>query len=168
MTMIRASEVLRAGTWQGEPDDTITLDEAGRHRRRLRMIADGGTEFLLDLSEAVLLRDGDGLRLDDGRLIVVQSAPESLYQVRPHDGSMVSLVMLAWHIGNRHLAADIRDDHIRIRRDHVIRTMLEGLGAEVSDIEAAFDPTGGAYEARTAAAGHGHHDHHHDGHTHDH
>lgn len=142
------------------PADTITLDETARHRRRMRMTSDSGIEFLLDLAEARLLRHGDGLVLDDGRVIVVRAEPEDLMEVRGRDAR--HLLALAWQIGNRHLAAQILPDRILVRRDHVIRDMLEGLGATVTDTRAPFDPEGGAYGA--ARAPHGH-DHHH-GHEH--
>lgn len=155
-----------------EPVDTITLDETGRHRRRIALRSDGGIEFLLDLPEARLLAHGDGIVLEDGRVIEVRAAPEALYEVRARDAR--HLVRLAWQLGNRHLPAEIRADAIRIRRDHVIRDMLLGLGAEVVEISAPFSPEGGAYH------GHGHdhgkdhsHDHgpsghHHHGHHHHH
>ena len=150
------------------PDDTITLDEDRRHRRRLRLTSDGGIAFLLDLPHAVLLHHGAGLRLSDGRVIEVRAAPEPLLEVTGRDAG--HLVALAWQIGNRHLAADISAARIRIRRDPVIAAMLEGLGARVAEIEAPFRPEGGAYGG--AHQGHHHHDHHHDhdhhhhGHTH--
>lgn len=149
------------------PAGRITLDEQARHRRRMSMISDdidggGGIEFLLDLPQARLLRDGEGLVLDDGRVIEVVAAPEPLYEVRGRDGR--HLLALAWQIGNRHLAAQIETGRILIRRDHVIREMLERLGATVMEIEAPFDPEGGAYGD---AHHHGHgHDHEH-GHAHD-
>ena len=142
------------------PHDTITLDETARHRRRMKMVSDGGIEFLLDLPEARLLRHGEGLVLCDGRVIEVRAAPEALLEVRGRDER--HLLALAWQIGNRHLAAQIERDRILIRSDHVIRAMLEGLGASVAEVEAAFDPEGGAY-------GDAHHSHHHHaGHKHDH
>jgi urease accessory protein len=101
----------------------------------------------------VLLADGDALVLEDGRTIRIVAAPEDLYQVKP---GKVPLRHLAWHIGNRHLAAQIDEDRILIRRDHVIRAMLEGLGATVTEVVEQFQPVHGAY--------HGH-DH---GHTHEH
>lgn len=114
------------------------------------MTSDTGISFLLDLPEARLLRNGEGLELEDGRLIEVRAAPEALYDVRGRDARHV--LTLVWQIGNRHLAAQILDDHFLIRRDPVIRAMLEGLGAKVEDIEAPFTPEGGAYD------GHHHHD----------
>ncbi|WP_394690375.1 urease accessory protein UreE [Hoeflea sp.] len=157
------------------PAATITLDETARHRRRMRLVSDrldtGATiTFLLDLPEARLLRHGDGLLLDDGRVIEVRAKPEALMEVRGRDAQ--HLLALAWQIGNRHLAAEITAETIRIRRDHVIRDMLIGLGANVQEIEAPFDPEGGAYGGAHHAHGHSHdkehHDHHHHAAGHDH
>ena len=143
-----------------DPADTITLDETARHRRRMKMVSDSGIEFLLDLAEARLLRHGDGLELDDGRVIEVRAEPEDLMEVRGRDTR--HLLALAWQIGNRHLAAQIEPDRILIRRDHVIRDMLEGLGATVTETSAPFDPEGGAYGGAHEAHDHGHGHHHHD------
>jgi len=143
-----------------DPADTITLDETARHRRRMKMVSDSGIGFLLDLPGARLLRHGDGLQLDDGRVIEVRAAPEDLMEVRGRDAR--HLLALAWQIGNRHLAAQILPDRILIRRDHVIRSMLEGLGATVTETSAPFDPEGGAYGDAHAAHDHGHGHHHHD------
>lgn len=151
-----------------DPVATITLDETARHRRRMRMVSDrlanGATiAFLLDLPEARLLRHGDGLVLDDGRIIEVRAKPEALMEVRARDPR--HLLTLAWQIGNRHLAAEITEESIRVRRDHVIRDMLIGLGASVVDIDTPFDPEGGAYGG--AHAGH-HHNDESDAHSHRH
>ncbi|MDD9909874.1 MAG: urease accessory protein UreE [Ahrensia sp.] len=139
--------------------DTITLDSTARYRRRTVMKSDNGIEFLLDLPEARLLRQGEGLELDDGRIIEVRAAPEDLYEVRGRDTR--HLLMLTWQIGNRHLEAQIEEGRLLIRRDPVIRTMLEGLEAQVTEIEAPFDPEGGAYS-------HGHSHGHDGGHRHSH
>ncbi|MEM7568402.1 MAG: urease accessory protein UreE [Pseudomonadota bacterium] len=125
------------------PKDTITLDETGRHRRRIALTSDGGLGFTLDLPEARLLRNGDGLVLDSGEIIEVKAAPEALMEVRGRDKT--HLLKLAWQIGNRHLAAEITADAIRLREDRVIQEMLEGLGATITPISAPFDPEGGAY-----------------------
>ena len=167
--MIKANRVLPAGTWQGEATGTVTLDETARHRRRVKIVADDGFAFLLDLADATLLRDGDALQLEDGSLVVVKAKPEQLYVVRPASGAEKDLVRLAWHIGNRHLPAEVLAYRIIISQDHVIRAMLEGLGAIVTPLEAPFHPEGGAYEG-TAEHAHGRHDHHeqHEKHHHGH
>ena len=144
--------------------DTITLDETDRHRRRYAMTSDGGIRFLLELERATLLRDGDHLVLDDGRQIRVHSSPEALYEVRGQDAN--HLLRLSWHVGNRHLPTQVMQDRLRIRRDPVIKDMLEGLGATVVDIAAGFDPETGAYEGKPHEhAGHSHRPHTH--HSHD-
>jgi urease accessory protein len=179
--MIRATEVRAAHRWTQAPADTVVLDFDDRHRRRVAMTGTRGLEFLLDLENAVALRGGDALVLEDGRLIEVVAAPEPLAEIRCNDPQ--HLVRVAWHLGNRHLPTQIMGKGLRIRRDHVIEAMVKGLGARVIEIEAPFDPEGGAYAGGGHAhapesdphqqAGHDHsshdhgdHRHHHDDHHH--
>lgn len=172
--MIRATQVRGQYRWTQSPADTVVLDFDDRHRRRMAMTGTRGLEFLLDLENAVALRGGDALVLEDGRLIEVVAAPEPLLEIRGVDP--LHLVRIAWHLGNRHLPTQIMGKGLRIRRDHVIEEMVKGLGARVIEIEAPFDPEGGAYAAAHAPhdghgpTGHHHaHDHHHDhAHHHDH
>ena len=163
--MLRASLVLPAGGWTGEPVDSVVLDFDERHRRRVTMTGVRGTEFLLDLEEAVTLRSGDGLKLEDGKIIEVVAAPEPLTEIRAADAA--ALTRVAWHLGNRHLPTELLRKGLRIRRDPVIEEMVRGLGAVTLGIEAPFNPEGGAY-VRGGSHGHDHgHDHGH-GHDHDH
>ncbi|WP_159005410.1 urease accessory protein UreE [Bradyrhizobium sp. S69] len=165
--MIRATKVLGQHRWTQTPADTIVLDFDDRHRRRMAMTGTRGLEFLLDLENAVALRGGDALVLDDNRLIEVIAAPEPLVEIRgvdPHH-----LVRVAWHLGNRHLPTQITGKGLRIRRDHVIEAMVQGLGARIIEIEAPFDPEGGAYADAGHASDHGHgHEHAHEHQAHDH
>src|SRR5882757_8644319 len=148
--MIRATQVRPQHRWTQAPADTVVLDFDGRHRRRMAMTGTRGLEFLLDLEHATVLRGGDALVLEDGRLVEVVAAPEPLIEIRGSDPQ--HLVRVAWHLGNRHLPTQITARGLRIRRDHVIEAMVKGLGARVIEIEAPFDPEGGAY----AASGHDH------------
>src|SRR3954462_1211819 len=154
--MIRATKVQGQHHWHEAPADTVVLDFDDRHRRRMAMTGTRGLEFLLDLESAVALRGGDALVLEDGRLIEVVAAPEPLAEIRGADPG--HLVRIAWHLGNRHLPTQIKANGLRIRRDHVIEEMVKGLGARVIEIEAPFDPEGGAYAAAhgTHDQGHGH------------
>ena len=157
----RATRVLPAGEWSGDPVDSVSLDYDERHRRRVAMTGENGLAFLLDLARAEALADGDGLALEDGRVVVVQGAPEALLEITCDDPFL--LLRVAWHLGNRHLPTQLIPGALRIRDDHVIADMVRGLGARVEPLEAAFQPEGGAY-------GHGRvhgHDHDH-GHAHDH
>jgi urease accessory protein len=166
--MIRATQVQGQHRWTQAAADTVVLDFDDRHRRRMAMTGTRGLEFLLDLENAVALRGGDALVLEDGRLVEVVAAPEPLVEIRGADP--LHLVRVAWHLGNRHLPTQIMPKGLRIRRDHVIEAMVTGLGARIIEIEAPFDPEGGAYASGHAhapePAAHGHaahdHDHHHD------
>jgi len=148
--MIRAVEVKPQHRWSEAPADTVVLDFDDRHRRRMAMTGTRGMEFLLDLEHALALRGGDALVLDDGRLVEVVAAPEPLIEIKGRDPQ--HLVRLAWHLGNRHLPTQITPKALRIRRDHVIAEMLKGLGARILEIEAPFDPEGGAYDGSGHAA----------------
>lgn len=133
-----------------------------RHLRRKVLELDDGTKVLVDLPEPVALDDGDLLVLDDGRHARIVAAEEEVYDIRARD--RLHLAQLCWHIGNRHLAAQIEENRILILRDHVIKAMLEGLGATVSDVTEPFTPVRGAYSGQS----HGHGHHHHHGHDHGH
>jgi urease accessory protein len=148
--MIRATQVRGSHRWTEPPADTVVLDFDDRHRRRMMMMGTRGLEFLLDLEHAVALRGGDALVLDDDRLVEVVAAAEPLVEIRCNDPQ--HLVRVAWHLGNRHLPTQITARGLRIRRDHVIEAMVKGLGARIIEIEAPFDPEGGAY----AGGGHAH------------
>ncbi len=167
--MVRATQVLARGSWKQDAVDSVVLDFDDRHRRRVAMKGVRGVEFLLDLPEAFMLRSGDGLALEDGRVIEVVAAPEALLEIRC--ANPIDLTRVAWHLGNRHLPVQVLNNKLRIRADHVIEEMLKGLGAKVVAIEAPFDPEGGAYAGGQDDHGHHHngeHDHHHHDHGHDH
>ncbi len=154
--LTRVAEILRSGGWAVDSAvDSVSLTYDERHRRRLRYIATHGTTFLLDLPRATVLHAGDGLRLDDGRVVRVDAAPESLVEITA--SNVHTLVRLAWHVGNRHIPAQLEPHRLVIRYDSVIVSMVIGLGAAVRPFEGAFTPESGAYdEASTANGHHGH------------
>ena len=159
--MINARSVRPAGAWTGAPADAVVLDYDERHRRRVAMTGVRGLVFLLDLPDALMLRSGDGLMLDDGRIVEVVAAPEPLAEIRCADPA--ALARVAWHLGNRHLPAEMTKRALRIRRDHVIEDMVRGLGVEIVEIEGPFNPEGGAYATAPDHAHEPHdHRHHHD------
>jgi urease accessory protein len=110
-----------AGLWGGRPADVVRLDYDKRTRRRIALRGAGGLEFLLDLAKAPVLRAGDGLRLDDGRMVAVEAAPERLLEIACRDER--ALARIAWHLGNRHLATEIGERVLIVREDHVIADM---------------------------------------------
>ena len=143
--------------------DRVVLSADERHRRRIVLTGERGTTFLLDLPQATALRDGDGLMLEDGSIVLVAGKPEPVLDVEA--ASAAELARLAWHLGNRHTEVQIIGDKLRIRRDHVLEKMLKHLGARVTPLDAPFDPESGAYGqaiGQLAAHGLGR------GHSHDH
>ncbi len=155
--MQRAISSRTAGSWpEAEARDTVTLAYDERFRRRIKLSTDKGAELLLDLPKAVALRDGDGLRLEDGGWVRVAAASEPLLELT---GDPSLLLRLAWHLGNRHTPAQLLPGALRIRPDHVLVEMARNLGAEARELSAPFQPESGAY-AHSGGHGHGHgHDH---------
>jgi urease accessory protein len=151
--LLRAEAVLPAGSWdEAREVDRVLIDFDRRYRRRLLLRTEQGREVLLDLPQAARLRHGDGLAVHTGGVVRVCAKPEPLLEIHAHDDDC--MMRIAWHLGNRHLPVQLVGRRLRIRADHVIRDMVEGLGGHVDDIEAPFDPEPGAY-----AGGHHHHEH---------
>ncbi|MBV8912905.1 MAG: urease accessory protein UreE [Acetobacteraceae bacterium] len=149
---MRAHQVVPAGSWSlDEERGRVLLDFDRRHRRRMALQTDEGEDVLVDLAEAVHLRDGDGLLLEGGGVVRVLAQDEPLLQITADDSE--ELVRVAWHLGNRHLPVQLGAGQILIRADHVIADMVRKLGGHVREIEAPFDPEPGAY-----AGGHAHDD----------
>jgi urease accessory protein len=156
--IMRAIAVKPASTWSDEAADRVVLDYDNRQRRRIAMTGKNGIAFLLDLASPAGLRGGDALVLEDGRLIEVIAATEPLLEIRCSGAK--HLARLAWHLGNRHVPTQVLINALRIRRDHVLADLAVALGADVVEIEAPFDPEGGAYAAMP--------EHHHHGADHRH
>ena len=138
--MIKATSVIHSNE---APADTITLSYDDRHKRRIVMNGDNGLIFLLDLPKATELQHGSDLLLDDGRHVKVIAAKERLMKVTTKNTR--HLLTTAWHIGNRHLTCEVKENCLMLRYDHVISDMLQKLGANVQNVDAPFNPEGGAY-----------------------
>ena len=137
-------------------DGELLLPYDQREKSRLRATMTSGEDVAVYTVRGTVLRNGDLLRGDDGRVVKINAAREATYRVEassPHQ-----LLRCAFHLGNRHTQAQVGDGFLRIRKDPVLKEMLEGLGALVVEEEAAFEPESGAY-----GGGHHHHgdDHHH-------
>lgn len=157
--MLRATTHAAAGAWPlDEAEGAISLDFEGRHRRRIRLSTNAGTDVLLDLARATAMADGDGVQTECGRWFRITAKPEPLLAISAADA--YALLKLAWHLGNRHTPAEVQPGRLLIRRDHVLAEMVRGLGGMVSEVVEPFQPEGGAY------AGHGNAPHDH-GHSHD-
>ncbi len=134
-----------------EPYGELMLPFDLRMRSRLRTRLASGEEAVLKTERGAILRGGEFLRSEDGRVVRVSAASESVMHISC--ANQFELTRAAYHLGNRHVPVEIGDAYLRIAADHVLGDMLLGLGAKVQELEAPFEPESGAY-----GGGHGHHD----------
>ncbi|MES2933671.1 MAG: urease accessory protein UreE [Pseudomonadota bacterium] len=145
-------------------DGELVLPYELREKSRQRATLASGEEVAVFTLRGTVLRNGDLLQGDDGRVVQIVAAPEPTYRVEC--ATARELLRCAFHLGNRHTQAQVGDDagkgFLRIRKDSVLKEMLEGLGATVTEERAAFEPESGAY----SGGGHHHHGNAGDGHPH--
>ncbi len=140
----------------------LVLAYETRCRSRFRAALEGGELVAVFLERGQILRGGDRLVCDDGRLIEVRASPEQVSTVRGADPSR--LLRAAYHLGNRHVALQLGDGWLRYLHDHVLDDMVLGLGLQVQVELAPFEPEAGAYAAVHGMHGHrSEHDHAHEG-----
>ena len=151
---LRATSHVRANFVLEMPWETAVLASFERHLRRKLLVLRHGDEVLVDFDKPVKLEHGDCLVLEDGRLVEIIAGEEDLMEVMARDA--LHLATLAWHIGNRHLEAQIEEARIVIRRDHVIAHMLEHQGATVRNVREPFSPEHGAYHGHGPDEPHAH------------
>lgn len=131
-------------------DVDLVLPFEQRQKSRLRTVLASGEEVGLFLERGAILRGGDRLESDDGRVVRVVAADETLMEVRAVDAEL--LARAAYHLGNRHTPVQIGETWLRFAADRVLAAMLAGLGLTVTTLSMPFEPEAGAY-----AAGHEHH-----------
>lgn len=137
----------------GHIDDTLELPFDQRQKSRLRVTLASGREAALFLSRGIILRGGDLIQSEEGSVVVqIVAAQEPVYNVIAPTAR--DLMRAAYHLGNRHVPLQIGDGWLRLEQDYVLRDMLLGLGMQVSEVDAPFEPEAGAYG--------GGHRHHHD------
>ena len=130
------------------PDRLLTLPFGERSKSRARHILDNGEDAGLFLDRGTVLRHGDLLIADDGRVVEVRAAAESVSTV--HTDDPLLLARACYHLGNRHVALQIGTGWLRYQHDHVLDDMLRGFGLVVEVELAPFEPEGGAYVAASS------------------
>ncbi|MBV8032320.1 MAG: urease accessory protein UreE [Betaproteobacteria bacterium] len=169
MVEIKAKLKVARGAYKLEVKGRLALPFEMRQKSRFKAKLESGEEVAFLLPRGEVLRGGDLVAASDGRVFEVVSLPEEVLHVEAKNA--MELARIAYHLGNRHVAVQVGDGHVRIAHDHVLDRMLEGLGAKVSHVTAPFEPEAGAYHAHGTEHGaakiHDHH-HHDDGHGHDH
>ena len=151
---------------------TVQLDWDVRQKSRFDATDSQGRRLGVFLPRGTLVRGGDVLVADDGSLVQVLAAPQPVLEVRhcAQHGSAFDLLRAAYHLGNRHVALELKPDHLKLEPDHVLADMLRQQHLIVTESLSAFEPEGGAYGGGGHGHGHAHahdHDHDHDhGHAH--
>jgi urease accessory protein len=138
-----------------QADTTLTLPLESRIKSRLRATLDDGREAGLFLERGLTLKDGDLLASEDGTIVEIKAAEETVSQVTCTDSLLMARA--CYHLGNRHVALQINCNTLSYLHDHVLDDMLKGLGLEVNVLMAPFEPEPGAYN--TNGGGHHHHSH---------
>lgn len=141
---------------EGESQTTLSLPIEQRVRSRLRVKLDDGREAGLLLERGTFLRGGDLLAAEDGTVVQVIAANETVSTIRTQD--LTLLARAAYHLGNRHVPLQVEAGWLRYQHDHVLDDMLRQMGLDVVVEQAPFEPEAGAYQQ--AANGHQHHHNH--------
>ncbi|GFE84202.1 urease accessory protein UreE [Steroidobacter agaridevorans] len=131
-------------------DVKLVLPFQLRNKSRLRTTLDTGEEVGLILERGSILRGGDLLLAEDGRVVEVVAEPETVSTVRASEP--LALCRASYHLGNRHVALQIGSGWVRYQHDHVLDEMVRGLGLAVTIEEAPFEPEAGAYGGHSHSA----------------
>ena len=119
----------------------LTFDARCKSRLLLRL--DNGEQAALIVERGRLLKDGERVRIEDGREVEIVAAEESLLEAVAGDPLLIAKA--AYHLGNRHVAVQLMPDRLRFLADHVLGEMVTQLGLTVTALVAPFEPEGGAY-----------------------
>jgi urease accessory protein len=168
--MLRATSVLRKAAVKAERViDTLALGHRDRTIDGVTVRATGGLEFAIALDKPAALNDGDALKLDDGTLVQIKAAPESLLKIRAENP--LRLVRLAWHLGGHHVPAEMTADALYVPNDAALGELVRGQGCSVTVVERPFQPEQEVHHhahGDDCGCGHDHHHGHDHGHDHAH
>lgn len=138
--MLHITELIPPGA---QYDDRLVLPFDRRQKSRLRVRLESGAEAGLFLERGTILRGGDRLRSQDGRIVQVVAADEPVMLVTAD--MPIQLMRATYHLGNRHVPLQIGEGWLKLEQDHVLKEMLIGLGVHVAYLNAPFEPEAGAY-----------------------
>ncbi|WP_341918044.1 urease accessory protein UreE [Polaromonas sp. YR568] len=133
---------------------TVELDWDIRQKSRFEATDSLGRQLGIFLPRGTLVRGGDVLVAEDGSMVKVIAAPQTVLRITACSthGSPFDLTRAAYHLGNRHVPIELKPDHLKIEPDHVLADMLRSMHLIVNEVSESFEPEGGAY----SAGGHGH------------
>lgn len=127
-----------------KPHDCIlTLTFDLRQKSRFKTQLDDGAEVALVMPRGTVLRSGDLLKAENGKIVLVKAASELVSYLVIEDAHLMARA--CYHLGNRHVPLQIGTGWLRYAHDHVLDNMLLGLGLHPIAVQAAFEPEAGAY-----------------------
>ena len=134
---------------------TIELDWDTRQKSRFDGVDSLGRQLGVFLPRGTLVRGGDVLVAEDGSMVKVMAAPQTVLRITActSHGSPFDLTRAAYHLGSRHVPIELKPDHLKIEPDHVLADMLRAMHLIVNEVSEAFEPEGGAYQSGGHAAG---------------
>ena len=137
---------------------TVTLDWDLRQKSRFETTDSLGRSVGVFLPRGTVVRGGDVLIAEDGSLIRVEAAPQSVLRITActTHGSPFDLTRAAYHLGNRHVPIELRPDYLQIEPDHVLADMLRAMHLIVNPVDAPFEPESGAYSSHGGQGSHSH------------
>jgi urease accessory protein len=149
---------------------TLMLDWDTRQKSRFEAADSTGRVLGVFLSRGTVVRGGDALVAEDGSIIRVVAAPQTVLRIAAvQPQGTFELMRAAYHLGNRHVPIELQPDHLKIEPDHVLADLMRQMGMQVYEVQAPFEPEGGAYgDSALLGHGHGHGHSHGHGHGHDH
>ena len=148
---------------------SVTLDWDTRCKSRFDATDSTGRALGVFLPRGTVVRGGDVLVAEDGSLVRVLAAPQTVLHITACavHGTPFDLMRAAYHLGNRHVPIELQPDHLKIEPDHVLADLLRSMHMTVAEVLAPFEPEGGAY-GDNAMMGHDHGHGHAHGHVHGH
>ncbi len=172
--MLQISKILPAGKGLApvllRRAATVSLDWDIRQKSRFPTTDTQGRELAVFLPRGTVLRGGDVLVAEDGSLVRVEAAPQTVLRITActEHGSPFDLTRAAYHLGNRHVPIELKPDHLKIEPDHVLADMLRAMHMTVVEVSEPFEPESGAYGDHGGHVGHAHGHKHDHGHGHEH
>jgi urease accessory protein len=133
---------------------SVELDWDVRQKSRFDATDSSGRQLGIFLPRGTAVRGSDVLVAEDGSMIRVIAAVQSVLRITQcaSHGTPLDLMRAAYHLGNRHVPVELKPDHLKIEPDHVLAEMLRAMYLIVEEAVQAFEPEGGAYSAHGAAA----------------
>ena len=122
----------------------LTLSSDERRILRGKRLTDCNQEIILQLPRKRKLDDGDILFTNKPNFYVeIIAKKENLIEISSK--SIIELIKIAYHLGNRHVELEIVEDILLTKSDYVIENMLKNFNVDIVNTQKKFCPETGAH-----------------------